>query len=223
MVKSVLRETLFVDGPAGRIETLVELSPETIATGDVAVICHPHPAHGGALTNKVVHTLARAFNLAGIGAVRFNFRGVGGSEGEYDEGRGELDDAPAVFDWAHARWPSANISLAGFSFGADIALRVSLQRSAERLILIAPPIGRIRDASTRLPDSLPCLVVQGEQDELVDAEQVLDWVNDQPAGVRMSLMPIADHFFHGLLPQLREVLVTEIESLASNAVEASNG
>ncbi|MEM7611800.1 MAG: alpha/beta fold hydrolase [Pseudomonadota bacterium] len=223
MPKSVRRETPEISGPTGVIEALVEMPSDDLATGDVAVVCHPHPAHGGAMTNKVVHTLARAFNLSGIGAVRFNFRGVGASEGNYDEGRGELDDALAVIEWARARWPTASLSLAGFSFGADIALRASQQFLPERLILIAPPVGRIMAAESRIPDGLRTLIVQGEQDELVDADNVLDWVNLQPVGVRMALMPGADHFFHGQLPALRDILVTEIESSAIAAVETNGG
>ncbi len=212
MAKSVRREALFVDGPAGPLQTLVEIPEQLAQDAPVAVICHPHPAHGGAMTNKVVHTLARAFNLVGYVAVRFNFRGVGDSAGSYDEGRGELDDALAVIDWAQRRWADAPLVLAGFSFGSAIALRASHVRRASGLTLVAPPVGRIMDASLRIPDDLPALVVQGAQDELVDAEQVLAWVNEQPPGVTMAMLEDADHFFHGQLPVLREHVMQSLQT-----------
>ena len=220
MPKQVLREDHMLAGPAGRLQTLVELPEQAADDAPLAVICHPHPAHGGAMTNKVAHTLARAFNLSGCIAVRFNFRGVGDSEGAYDEGRGELDDALAVIDWATHRWPDRPLMLAGFSFGAAIALRASRERSASRLVLVAPPVGRIMDAAIRIPDGLATLVVQGGRDELVDPELVLGWVNEQSPGVRMIMLDDADHFFHGQLPTLREHVVADLEAATTTAGEA---
>lgn len=212
MPKQVLREDLVLAGPAGELQALVETPEQVADDAPFAVICHPHPAHGGAMTNKVAHTLARAFNLSGCIAVRFNFRGVGASEGTYDEGRGELDDALAVMDWAMRRWPGRPMMLAGFSFGAAIALRASHKRSARYLVLVAPPVGRIMDAAVRIPAGLATLVVQGGRDELVDAALVLGWVNDQPPGVRMIMLEDADHFFHGQLPTLRGHIVADLEA-----------
>lgn len=211
MSKSAQSESLFIDGPAGHLQTLVETpADDERRSGSVAIVCHPHPAHGGAMTNKVAHTLARAMLLCGHVAVRFNFRGVGDSQGSYDEGRGELADALAVVDWAARRYPGVDLIVSGFSFGAAIALQVSLQRTVARLVMIAPPVGRILDASLRIPDALPALIVQGVQDELVDAQAVLDWANEQPPGLRVVEMPQAGHFFHGQLVELRELLVAEL-------------
>ena len=210
MPKQVLREAARVAGPAGVLETLVEFPAETDATTPVAVIAHPHPAHGGAMTNKVVHTLSRAFNQAGHVAVRFNFRGVGASDGSYDEGRGELEDLLAVIDWARARWPGAALSLAGFSFGAGMAVQASPRRELAMLVLVAPPVGRLLDVDARLPEGLPAYVVQGGLDELVDTDAVVAWVDAQPPGIALSVMPEADHFFHGQLVALRELLVARI-------------
>ena len=210
MPKQVLREAIRVDGEAGTIEALVEFPSDAAADTPVAVIAHPHPAHGGAMTNKVVHTLARAFNLTGHVAVRFNFRGVGASEGEYDEGRGELRDLLAVTNWARARWPGAALALAGFSFGAAMAVRASHEVDASQLVLVAPPVGRILDAGERVADGLPLLVVQGARDELVDTDCVVDWADRQPPGVVLAVMPDADHFFHGQLVALRELLVEHL-------------
>lgn len=210
MPKQVLREATRVEGPAGVLETLVEFPAETGAATPVVVIAHPHPAHGGAMTNKVVHTLSRAFNQCGHIAVRFNFRGVGASDGSYDEGRGELDDLLAVMAWAGARWPGASLSLAGFSFGAGMAVQATQRVAVTRLVLVAPPVGRLLDADARLPEGVPVFVVQGGLDDLVDTDAVVAWVDAQPPGIELSVMPAADHFFHGQLVALRELLVAGI-------------
>lgn len=216
MRKPPRRELLQIDGPAGRIETLVEAP----AAGDgdatpFAVICHPHPLHGGAMTNKVVHTLARAFNELGVTAVRFNFRGVGESEGHYDDGVGEVEDALAVLDWAGARW-QARFSLAGFSFGAAVALRAAGRRPPEHLVTVAPPVDRLIDADEPVPEGLDWLIVQGARDELVDVDRVIAWLDRLPPGPRLVVMDQADHFFHGMLPALRETIVAELTASAAS-------
>lgn len=210
MPKQVLREATRVEGPAGVLETLVEFPAAVDATTAVAVIAHPHPAHGGAMTNKVVHTLSRAFTQCGQIAVRFNFRGVGASDGSYDEGRGELEDLLAVIDWAGKRWVGAPISLAGFSFGAGKVTEASGQVDAAMIVLVAPPVGRLLGAEARLPEGVPTYVVQGGLDELVDTDAVVDWIDSQHPGIALSVMPEADHFFHGQLVALRELLVGQI-------------
>ena len=195
-------------GPAGSLEGLLEVPSE--ATGVTAVICHPHPAHGGAMTNKVAYTLARAANLAGANALRFNFRGVGQSAGSYDEGRGELQDTLAAIDWVRTELSPRRLLLGGFSFGAAMAVAASAERACDALVMVAPPVGRILDPNTALPEGVPALVVQGGRDELVDPEAVLDWCNRQADGLRVAVLEDADHFFHGQLPALRELLVAEI-------------
>ena len=127
MARTPNSETLSIDGPVGKLECLLE-RPRDSAPVAVAVVCHPHPAHGGAMTNKVTHTLARAFVSNGCAAMRFNFRGVGKSDGSYAEGDGELDDALAVADWLTEEIPGIPLWLAGFSFGGAIAVRASLER-----------------------------------------------------------------------------------------------
>ncbi|MEL7023871.1 MAG: alpha/beta fold hydrolase [Pseudomonadota bacterium] len=203
------RETPLVAGPAGQIETLIE-RPESGEDADVLLVCHPHPAHGGALTNKVAYTLARAGVLADMTAVRFNFRGVGKSEGAYDEGRGELADTLAMIDWIRTSMAPQRLMLSGFSFGSAMVVAASHERACDQLILVAPPVGRILDPTTRIPGTLATSVVLGGQDELVDAESALAWCNEQPAGVRVALIETADHFFHGHLPELRELLLAEM-------------
>ncbi len=135
------------------------------------VVCHPHPLGGGTLDNKVVHTVARTMQELGLPALRFNFRGVGASAGTFDDGIGETDDAQAVIDWGRERWPQAALWLAGFSFGAYVALRVSERRRPQRLITVAPPVQRFQLAALRVPDC-PWLIVQGDADEIVDCGAV---------------------------------------------------
>ena len=126
MLNAPRLEAVAIAGPAGNIEASIEPATETATA--VAVVCHPHPLHGGTMRNKVIHTLARAFVSMNVTAVRFNFRGIGSSEGGYDEGRGELDDALAVLDWAAERWPNLQLWMAGFSFGGWVALRAAARR-----------------------------------------------------------------------------------------------
>jgi alpha/beta superfamily hydrolase len=210
MRKPPRREHLQIDGPAGRIETLVEEpAADERENPPFAVICHPHPLHGGAMTNKVVHTLARAFNELGVIAVRFNFRGIGESEGHYDDGVGEVDDVVAVVDWAAGRWGS-NHSLAGFSFGAAMALRAAALRPPQHLVTVAPPVDRLIDAAAPVPADLDWLIVQGARDELVDVDRVVEWLDTLQPGPRLVVMENADHFFHGALPELRQTIINDL-------------
>ncbi|MEM9172188.1 MAG: CocE/NonD family hydrolase [Pseudomonadota bacterium] len=217
MASPAQRETLTIEGPAGDLEALIERPNTDRSALPVAVVCHPHPAHGGAMTNKVTHTLARAFVLTGHIAVRFNFRGVGKSQGAYDEGIGELQDTLAVIDWARAEFGVASLSLGGFSFGAAMAVQASNARTLAQLVLVAPPVGRILSPAARVPDGLPALVVQGEQDDIVDPDAVVDWVNAQASGIRLVWMQPAGHFFHGHLPDLRQHLVGELSADEASA------
>jgi len=185
---------VFVAGPAGRIECAVD-SPESSPRG-FAVIAHPHPQFGGTLDNKVVQTLARAFVELGYEAWRANFRGVGQSEGRYDEGRGELEDLAAVV----AQLNDKRIVLAGFSFGAAMQARLAAQVKAERLVLVGtavinfdvPPVPR------------GSLVIHGEQDTTVPLAAVLDWA--RPQDLPLVVVPGAEHFFHRRLHILRDIV-----------------
>lgn len=194
-------ERLLIAGPAGELELLIE-QPAGAAPQAVAVCCHPHPLFGGSLTNKVVHTMARAFVSAGAAAVRFNFRGVGASVGVHDEGRGEREDLLAVVDWARRRWPSLPLWLGGFSFGAWISLRAQAELAPALLVSVAPPIGRWDFSDVSAP-TCPWLVVQGSRDELVDPSAVAQYVQGFGAVARWAPVAEADHFFHGQLHALR--------------------
>jgi alpha/beta superfamily hydrolase len=198
-------ESLIIPGPAGDLEAILD-TPEGSAATHVGVVCHPHPMHGGTMTNKVAHMLAKSFNEAGAPAVRFNFRGVGNSAGAFDEGRGETDDSIAVLDWAARRWPQARLWLGGFSFGGAIGVRAASQRDLERLITVAPAIQRVSVETDKLP-RCPWLVVQGDRDELVNAEEVSRWIASLARPPELRVLSGVDHFFHGRLNELRDVVV----------------
>ncbi len=194
-----------VAGPAGALAIAVD-EPAGPVRG-LALVCHPHPLHGGTLDNKVVQTLARAFVALGYTSLRFNFRGVGGSEGGWDEGRGEIDDALAVLQARRA--PGQALVLAGFSFGGYVASQVAAQLAdgraaggaAERLVLVGPAASRFDVA----PVPADTLVVHGESDDVVPLSAALDWA--RPQSLPVVVVPGAGHFFHGQLPLLKTLVI----------------
>lgn len=194
-------ERVVIPGPAGALEALAE-TPAGFGGARCAVICHPHPLYGGTMDNKVVTITARALQESGIATVRFNFRGVGASEGGFDDGRGETEDALAVADWAVRRWPAARLSVAGFSFGAYVAFQLASRRPVERLYTIAPPVRRFDFAAQPAP-RVPWVVIQGDRDELVDVGAVLAWTRSVVPPPTVVVVEGAEHFFHGRLNELR--------------------
>jgi alpha/beta superfamily hydrolase len=202
-------ERFSIPGPAGDLDAVAD-NPE-LGGDSYAVICHPHPLFGGTMDNKVVTTLARACEETGMPSLRFNFRGVGESNGSFDAGVGETADADAVAAWGERRWPGRRLLIAGFSFGAYVALRLAQARAAERLITIAPPVQRFAFAELRAP-GCPWLIVQGEADDVVDAAAVGAWCRDLMPAPRLVLLPGVGHFFHGRLQELREIVIEEIRS-----------
>ena len=202
-------EFLLQAGPLGQIEVAID-RPEGTPLG-AAVIAHPHPLHGGTLTNKVVQTLARAFVLAGWTAVRFNFRGVGRSEGIYDEGRGELDDLLAV---VRAQAPDGPLCLSGFSFGAFVtshaAAQLQAQRDVQRLVLVGTAASRFSVAPVPQELHLRSLVIHGELDDTVPLVSVMDWA--RPQSLPVLVVPGGGHFFHGQLPLLRELVLRHLRA-----------
>ena len=197
-------QAVSIDGPAGRIEAAFDL-PEADAMPQpvLAIVCHPLSTEGGSMHNKVVTMVARALRESGVATLRFNFRGVGQSDGVFDDGRGELDDLRAVAAWARAQHPDKALWLAGFSFGAWVALRGAAGLNAGALISIAPPVARGWDfADINLP-AIPWLVVQGEADEIVDANAVFAWLDTLPRQPQLVKMPDTSHFFHRKLIDLR--------------------
>ena len=207
-------ERLSIDGPAGALEAVAE-DPGAMSPS-FAVVCHPHPLHGGTMDNKVVTTVARALNAAGIPTLRFNFRGVGASAGSFDQSVGETADADAAARWGAARWPGRTLVLGGFSFGAYVAFQLAQQRSAQQqvprhLITIAPAVQCFDGPAVR-PPGCPWLVVQGDVDEVVDSAAVIAWVNNLDPKPRLVLLPGAGHFFHGRLHELRDAVADAIRS-----------
>lgn len=194
---------LLLHGPAGAIEAMLEFPLQFHANTPSVVICHPHPPDGGTMHNKVVSTLSKAFVESGYISLRFNFRGVGQSQGQYDHGIGELADCLAVLNWLKQHRASAPIALAGFSFGAWVALKAAEQLSLLLMVSIAPPVG-FRDFSDVQSPSCPWLAVQGLQDEIVDANTVVAWLEQQNPRPDIMAMPETSHFFHGKLLPLRE-------------------
>jgi alpha/beta superfamily hydrolase len=198
-------ETRFLlQGPAGNLEVLA--TPiEHPTVNRIAVICHPHPLHGGTMNNKVVSTIARTCKDLNMPTVRFNFRGVGQSEGSFADGIGEVEDLLAVIQWVKEVMPTAELWLAGFSFGGYIAARLATQIPVQQLITIAPQASRFTSQPFP-PITIPWVLVQGEQDEVVSPEEVFAWIetlNPKPTVIRM---PGAGHFFHGQLLELRRLL-----------------
>lgn len=199
------KQTLFISGCSGNLELLIS-SPES-PRAITCIICHPHPVQGGTMHNKVVYTLASTMEALDVKTVRFNFRGVQKSEGVFDHGAGELDDLMAVVDWVKAQRPNDEIWLAGFSFGAYIAIKGSQVCNAKCLVAVAPPVGH--PYFNDLPSiTCPWVLVQGEQDEVVDADTVLNWGKAQAPAPQWVVMPEAGHFFHGQLVILKEKLVS---------------
>ena len=211
MSKPPQAERLFIDGPAGQMEAILELPADQNPVAS-AVICHPHPQHGGTMHNKVAHTLARAFGRLGFAALRFNFRGTENSEGEFDNGVGELNDALAAIEWMRARDPGKGLWVAGFSFGAAIAVKAAVATQIDGLVSVAPAISRFATGLDAQP-SCPWLVVQGDQDELVDVEETVEWVNGLAPGPELLIVPGGEHFFHGRLVELRNAVSEFVEDV----------
>ena len=199
-----------VPGPAGAIECAVDLPAAQTPPRGVALVCHPHPQHGGTLDNKVVQTLARALLQLGYRTVRFNFRGVGASAGAWDEGRGEVDDACAVIaalrDEGAAPGAAATpLVVAGFSFGGYVASQAAARlpegAKAERLVLVGPSTQKQQVALV----PADTLVIHGEQDDVVPLSATLDWA--RPQSLPVVVVPGGGHFFHGQLPLLKSIVL----------------
>ncbi len=204
-----------VDGPAGSLEVLLD-DPGTATVRAFGVVCHPHPLQGGTMDNKVVFTLARALQEHGLPTLRFNYRGVGRSVGRYDEGQGETQDALAVAAWGSARWPGVPVWFAGFSFGGFVAINAARQHGAQRVIVVAPAVGRLSNFKVDGPDC-PWLLAQGDADDVVAPDAVLDWARAQVPPPTIAIFAGVGHFFHGRLNELRERVVAYAQDAESPA------
>jgi hypothetical protein len=195
-------ERLALDGPAGTIEAALSGAADATHT---AVICHPHPLYGGTMDNKVVTTLARTFEQLGARALRFNFRGVGASAGDFGHARGETEDLHAVVHWARERFAGSTLWLAGFSFGAYVALRAAHALQPARLVTVAPAV-HLYDSSEIASPGCPWLFVQGEADEVVPNEASRAWLASLATPPDARWLPDTGHFFHQRLPDLQAVV-----------------
>ena len=192
-------ERLMIPGAAGHIE--VDVNDPATGRRGVALIAHPNPVQGGTKDNKVVTTLAKAFYHLGYVAARPNFRGVGKSEGQHDEGRGETEDLLTVAEHLRKRYGDIPLVLAGFSFGSFVQTRVAKRVTAKRLVLVGPAVNRFPAESVRVDT----LVIHGEKDDVVPLETVLDWA--RPQQLPVLVVPGGEHFFHGRLTLLAQIVV----------------
>ena len=203
-------QNLTLEGEVGVIEALLDV-PAGLQARGTAVIAHPHPLFGGTMHNKVVQTLARAFVQCGWQAVRFNFRGVGASAGQYDEGRGEALDMVRVIVQTAASGP---LALAGFSFGAFVTSHVvsmlGTERAPEKLVLVGTAASRFDVAPVPQELHARTLVLHGEQDDTVSLQSVMDWA--RPQSLPITVIPGCEHFFHGQLPLLKSLVVRHLRA-----------
>lgn len=198
-------ETLFLPGPAGRLEALLE-EPEDSAPKEAALVCHPHPQHGGTMHNKVVYRIARGLRSTGAVVLRFNYRGVNLSEGKYDDGEGELEDARVALDYLRERYPDLPFTVAGFSFGSRIALRLGCG-IARRVIAVGFPAA-YKDKASLDTCTTPRVFIQSTHDQFGSVEQIKSIVAALPEPKQLLLVEAQDHFFAGALEVLEETVKT---------------
>ncbi len=192
-----------IQGPAGALEYRLEMPPAPPVA--LAVICHPHPLFQGTMDNKVVYSLSRAALAKGCVALRFQFRGVGGSEGPHDEGRGEAQDTEWLLQRLQELWPGLPALLLGFSFGSYMALTVASRQPVAGLVAIAPPLAYAADAPT--PEPLcPWLVIHGDADDVVPYADTLARIRQMRRAPELVTVSGVGHFFHGRLAELRDAV-----------------
>ncbi len=193
-----------ITGSAGRLEGLLARASRN--TERAAVLCHPHPQFGGTMQDAVLDTVSDVFLAEGIDCLRFNFRGVGNSQGAFDNGRGETQDAVEALGWARANIQHTNeLWLAGYSFGANIAWRTGQETDdLDRLFLIAPPFGRM-DFEGEMPN-IPVHIIAGDADEYIDWDALNAWMAGRPQSVTLTKLAGADHFFTGTMDALTKAV-----------------
>jgi len=203
-----------IPGPVGNIEArLAEPAAHAPSSSPptLAIVCHPHPLYGGTMDNKVVTTLNRAFQTLGMHTLRFNYRGVGASDGEFGDAIGETEDLFAVLTWASGRYPNLRIGLAGFSFGSYVAANAAGQMNTPPLFLltIAPAVNHYDFTALK---AIPCpwLVIQGDEDEIVPVKAVQLWASENTHSLELIIFENCSHFFHGKLTALRETIENKV-------------
>lgn len=210
-------ESWLLDGPCGTLEVATALPEKQQDTQHktIAIICHPHPLYDGTMHNKVVTTVAKAYQRCGYYAIRFNFRGVGQSTGEYAQGIGEVEDLSTVVAWARSVMPEAKLCLGGFSFGGAVALRAASALRADALCTIAP--GVHETMWREIPSvAMPWLLIMGEEDETILPDNIKKWLETRPEHPKCLFFEECGHFFHSQLIKLRETLIQELPELMLN-------
>jgi len=202
------QKAFILQGPAGALEVLTTWPAKDLKKR-VGIICHPHPQQQGTMSNKVVTTIAKAFDRLGLPTLRFNFRGVGKSEGEFGNTIGEREDLLAIMKWVKEVLPDHEIWLAGFSFGSFIAASIANQEKVTQLLTIATTVNHY-DFVSLTNIQCPWLSIVGEQDELVPIAEVESFASNPPVPMKLIVMPGVGHFFHGHLIELRELIVKEL-------------
>jgi alpha/beta superfamily hydrolase len=216
----VFHRNFFLEGPAGRLEAMLWTTAAASAGNLVALVCHPHPLFGGTMHNKVVYQAAKALHRKGMPVLRFNFRGVGLSEGEHNRGRGEQDDVRTAFDYLAKEFPARPILLAGFSFGSWVGLRVGCEDPrVTSLIGLGIPVNK-SDLSYLASCAKPKLFIQGENDEFGARANVEEFVATLPEPKRLVIVPGVDHFFTGKLPEVGAAIEAWIDQLATEPASA---
>jgi hypothetical protein len=200
-------ETTLIGGPAGELEVRFRAVENSEQAG-LVVISHPHPQFGGTMNNKVVTTLEKALQEKGYATAVYNFRGVGRSQGQYDGGVGEVDDLVAVVNWARTHFNVDRFSLAGFSFGSYITLKAQPVLQAERLMIVAPPVG-LYDFSAIEEVRVPWEMVIGLEDEVVEVAEMMQWFGRLQQKPTLYARANASHFFHGQLLWLKRIILSE--------------
>lgn len=197
-------QDLIIRGPAGDLEALLTWPDAWREQDPIAVCCHPHPLHGGSMHNKVVYILAKSYHKLGAASLRFNFRGVGRSQGEFDHGVGEQADLLAVVAWVQQHYSRAPLWLSGFSFGGVVSLMAHSQIQPMRLLLVAPALELYPQAQQVQVQTRDWILVQGGQDELVSPQAISDWLRQQQNKPRLIWLEQAGHMFHGFLNPIQE-------------------
>jgi uncharacterized protein len=210
-------EAFLLPGPAGALETLTSCPPDDKAVPAIAIVCHPHPLHGGTMHNKVVHTLVKAFGELGLRTVRFNFRGVGASEGRFGDAEGEIEDLLAVLAWVRQQRPNDRLWLAGFSFGGFVCARAAQQEPVAQLVSVAPAVNMYYFKSMQSPPNVPWLVIHGDADEVVPLAAIREWVERMQPSPELVVLKEAGHFFHGRLHDLRDTVIGRLKDRVPRA------
>jgi uncharacterized protein len=200
-----------LEGATGRVQAMLAMPSHTASPSGVAVICHPHPLYGGSMDNKVVTTLARCCTEVGLAALRFNFRGVGASEGHFDQGEGETEDALTVLDWLLTATGARQHVLLGFSFGGLVAVRAAVQSHPLQLVTVAPALHYLGSEPLTSP-ACPWLLIHGRDDDVVDCIDTVARVRNLQPPVDVRLLDGVGHFYHGRLNDLREIVTPALQA-----------